>query len=196
MDLQSDGSLFQLPVLCIVVLVDDRPRPAVTRVFLALGEVKIPRTKNVRTDAHMAKVGVITLERPPTRQGGLFADIDPGVAFARQTITQFEFEIPKMLVLPGEIGRAVDGSMPGNHSIANRPVRRTLFRHGVPAVERFAVEDADEAVAVGGDHHVGQAPAGEQLLPLGLRRPQNHVDAGLRRVPRRGHRRIPSHGRG
>ena len=127
MDLQSDGSLFQLPVLCIVVLVDDRPRPAVTRVFLALGEVKIPRTKNVRTDAHMAKVGVITLVRPPTRQGGLFADIDSGVASARQTITQFEFEVRKMLLLPDEIGRAGDASLPDNHSITNRPVRRTRF---------------------------------------------------------------------
>jgi len=131
------------------VLVDDQPCPAVAGIFLALREVEIPRTENVGTDTDVAEVGVIALERPLAAPVGLTADFDSRVAFARQAITQFEFEVRKMLILPDEIGEPVGAPVPDNHSIANRPVPRTLFRHRVPAVQRPAVENGDEAVAGG-----------------------------------------------
>jgi len=69
--------------MCFLVFVDEQARPAIAGMFLAPGEVEIPRTENVRTDADVSEVGVIALKGALTGQVGLTADLDAGVAGAR-----------------------------------------------------------------------------------------------------------------
>ncbi len=88
----------------LAVFVDDQARPAWAGIFLAPGEVEIPRTENVRTNADMAEVGVIAFEWPLTGQVGLTADLDAGVAVARQTIPQLKFKVGKVVVGANEVG--------------------------------------------------------------------------------------------
>jgi len=134
----------------LAVFVDDQPRPAGARVFLAPGEVEIPRTENVRTNADMAEVGVITFEWTLARNVDPTANFDAAVAFARQAITQLKFKVSKMLILPNEIGQSVGAPVPDNRSIANGPVGRTLPRNGSPARKGFAIEDGGKTVCVCG----------------------------------------------
>ena len=134
----------------LTVLVDDQPRPAGAGIFLAPGEMEIPRAENMRTNADMSEVGVITFEWPLAGQVGFTADLDAGVAFARQAITQLKFKVSKMLILPNEIGQSVGAAVPDNRSIANGPVGRTLGRNGSPARKDFAIEDGGKTVCVSG----------------------------------------------
>jgi len=94
-------------------------------------------------------LGVIAYERPLAGWVGLTADFNARVAAVRQAVTQFKFEVGKVLVLPDEIRQSVGTSVSNNRSIANSPVRHTLYRRCVPALDRLAVENGDEAVAVG-----------------------------------------------
>ena len=100
MDVRQNDRTGDTAGMCLAVLIDDQPHPAGAGIFLALGEVKIPRTENMRANAYMAEVGVIALERPLAGQVGLTTDFDAGVALARQAIPQFKFEVGKMLILP------------------------------------------------------------------------------------------------
>ena len=102
----------------LAVLIDDQPRPAGAGIFLAPGEVEIPRTENMRTNADMSEVGVITLKRPHTGKVDTTADLDAGVTFARQAITQLKFKVGKMFILPDEISQPVGASETDDHSVA------------------------------------------------------------------------------
>ena len=134
----------------LAVFVDDQARPAGAGIFLAPGEVEIPRAENVRTDPDVAKVGVITFEWTLTGQVGLTADFDAGVAVARQTIPQLKFKVGKTFILPDEISQPVGAPVPDDRSIANGPVGRTLPRNGPPARKGFAIEDGGKTVCVCG----------------------------------------------
>jgi len=128
------------PGICPAVPADDQPRPALAGIFLAPGEVEIPCAEDVRADPDVSEVGVIALKRPLSGQIGLTADLDAGVAVARQAIPQLKLKVGKMLILPDEISEPVGAAGPDNRSITNGPVRRAVFRDGMPAIERLAVE--------------------------------------------------------
>ena len=86
------------------ILVDHEPSAALARIFLALGEMKIPRTKDVSTDTNVSQVSMVALKGPLAGHVGLTAYLDSRVALAGQAIAKSQFKIRKLAILPDQIG--------------------------------------------------------------------------------------------
>ena len=101
----------------LFVLVDAQPRTALTRMFLSLGEVKIPGTQNMRANSDVTEVSMVALEGAFARYVRSASDFDARVTFSGQPITQCQFEIRELVVVEDEIRQSILTSHSNEHSI-------------------------------------------------------------------------------
>ena len=88
-DVCGGQCFFYLAVMRCFISIDDQSCTTQTWVFLASGEVKVPRPKNVGTDSDVTEVGMISLERAFAGRVRLGADFDPRVAIGEQSVAEY-----------------------------------------------------------------------------------------------------------
>ena len=79
-DIRHPECIGNRAVVWILVFADDKFLPTMTGMFPARCEVEIPRAKNMRTDANVTEVGVISLERAFAARIGACPNLDAGIA--------------------------------------------------------------------------------------------------------------------
>ena len=133
-------------------LVNEEPRSTRTGELLARCEMEVPRAKDVRSDADMAEVGVVSLEETLARVVSARSQFDSGVAVSQHPVAELEFEIRQHLVLGvHQEGLPLLQTPCPKRPIDHGPSGDVSLGHGSPAGERSSVEDRIEAgIRLGG----------------------------------------------
>ena len=143
-----------------VVLIDHQPFAPETAMLPASGRMEIPCPKNLRANAEMTDVCMITLETAFPRRIDDGSNAHSTVSLAGKAIGKFQFEIGHFLVSVHNVTAGL-GPVADDHAVLDRPSRGCLGRHSFPTIECFSVENLDEFLVGLGESKLGGKKEGE-----------------------------------